>query len=86
MNNIEDYFCKLRFDADHHLGLGDIRLTIAMQEELIAMYNKEVKDKEKLSELLTYASRLLHRYLPTEDSLTDYYKEELEMRKIRGGK
>ena len=36
---------KLRFHPKHHLGLGDIRLTIAQQDELIA-------EIERLRELL----------------------------------
>ena len=32
---LAEYFKKLRFDKNHHLGLGDIRLTRAMQDEII---------------------------------------------------
>jgi hypothetical protein len=32
----EEWFKKLRFDDNHHLGLGDIRLTIGQQEEILA--------------------------------------------------
>ena len=32
--DIRDCFKQLRFDKNHHLGLGDIRLTIAQQEEI----------------------------------------------------
>ena len=32
----EEWFKKLRFDEYHHLGLGDIRLTIGQQEEILA--------------------------------------------------
>ena len=35
MKKTEEYFKELRFNADHHLGLGDVRLTIAQQEELV---------------------------------------------------
>lgn len=31
---IRECFKQLRFDKNHHLGLGDIRLTIAQQEEI----------------------------------------------------
>ena len=34
-DTIEEYFKKLRFDKNHHLGLGDIRLTIGQQEEIV---------------------------------------------------
>jgi hypothetical protein len=40
-----DYFHKLRFDPKHHLGLGDIRLTIAQQEEIIEIVNNIIKSK-----------------------------------------
>jgi hypothetical protein len=32
---LERYFKNLRFHKDHHLGSGDIRLTIGQQEEII---------------------------------------------------
>lgn len=36
---VSDYFSKLRFDKNHHLGMGDIRLTIAQQEEIVEFFN-----------------------------------------------
>jgi len=45
VKEIEEYFYKLRFDENFHLGLGDIRLTIAMQEEIIAIADKESHEK-----------------------------------------
>ena len=30
-----EYFAKLRHDPKHHLGLGDIRLTMAQQQEVL---------------------------------------------------
>lgn len=33
-HSLESYFDRLRKDPAHHLGLGDIRLTLAQQEEL----------------------------------------------------
>jgi hypothetical protein len=32
--DLRKYFEQLRFDKNHHLGLGDIRLTIGQQEEI----------------------------------------------------
>jgi hypothetical protein len=43
MNEIENYFHKLRFDKNHHLGLGDIRLTIAQQDELVALFKQKLQ-------------------------------------------
>ena len=42
-----DYFHTLRFDPKHHLGLGDIRLTVAQQEEIIEMVDKILSPGEK---------------------------------------
>jgi hypothetical protein len=33
-------FEQLRFDKNHHLGLGDIRLTIAQQEEICELVDR----------------------------------------------
>lgn len=37
IEEIRDYFEKLRLDPDHHLGMGDIRLTMGQQEEILEM-------------------------------------------------
>jgi hypothetical protein len=34
---LEQFFLKLRFDKAHHLGLGDVRLSLGQQDELIAV-------------------------------------------------
>lgn len=34
---LAEYFQKLRFAPEHHLGGGDIRLTMAQQDEVVAM-------------------------------------------------
>jgi coproporphyrinogen III oxidase-like Fe-S oxidoreductase len=50
MNELEDYFKKLRFDENHHLGMGDIRLTIAQQEEIVEMVKGLLKnDHQRMS-------------------------------------
>lgn len=33
--SLTTYFRALRFDENHHLGLGDIRMTLGDQEELL---------------------------------------------------
>jgi len=43
-------FNRLRFDKTHHLGLGDIRLTVAEQEEI----EKELKRALKKAYLRGY--------------------------------
>ncbi|MFA5355284.1 MAG: hypothetical protein WC302_00900 [Candidatus Paceibacterota bacterium] len=38
----EQYFKELRFDEKHHLGLGDIRLTVAQQEEIVKLAEEKI--------------------------------------------
>jgi len=47
---LDFYFRQLRFAPKHHLGLGDIRLTIAMQDKIVssaklAMSNAEAQTR-----------------------------------------
>ena len=42
------YFEKMRSDPKHHLGLGDIRLTLAEQEEIVDAINSVPRNEEKL--------------------------------------
>jgi hypothetical protein len=35
--SVADYFDKLRRDDNHHLGLGDVRLTLGQQEDVVQM-------------------------------------------------
>jgi hypothetical protein len=37
------YFMDNRFDKNHHLGLGDIRLTKGQQEDIISKIEEEMK-------------------------------------------
>lgn len=45
-SNIRQYFRTLRFSEHHHLGLGDIRLTMSQQEEVIRKF-EELEDQIK---------------------------------------
>ena len=38
--DIRKCFEQLRLDKDHHLGMGDIRLTIGMQEEICELVER----------------------------------------------
>ena len=38
--SLRECFNQLRFDKNHHLGLGDIRLTIAQQEEICELVER----------------------------------------------
>ncbi len=44
---LREYFAKLRNDPKHHLGLGDIRLTMAQQDEVIALAARPVEGEKK---------------------------------------
>ena len=43
-------FRELRFSKNHHLGLGDIRLTIAMQDEIEELIKGMTVAERKISE------------------------------------
>jgi hypothetical protein len=38
--DLRKFFEQMRFDKNHHLGLGDIRLTIAQQEEICELVER----------------------------------------------
>ena len=38
--SLRECFKQLRFDKNHHLGLGDIRLTIAQQQEICELVER----------------------------------------------
>lgn len=38
--DLRKFFEQLRFDKNHHLGLGDIKLTIAQQEEICELVER----------------------------------------------
>ena len=44
-------FEQLRFDKNHHLGLGDIRLTIAQQEEICELVERFYRCRERFRAL-----------------------------------
>ena len=48
-------FKQLRFDKDFHLGLGDIRLTVGMQEEI----DEHIAELEEQNIQLEFALKLL---------------------------
>lgn len=50
--NVRRMFDELRFDRNHHMGLGDIRLTIAQQDEVVA-------EAERLAARLAEAERFI---------------------------
>lgn len=47
-------FSEMRFDSKTHLGLGDIRLSIGVQERIVKIIDKYEKEMEtKYNELKT---------------------------------
>lgn len=42
---VEKYFEDCRFNSKLHLGLGDIRMTIGMQEEVLKMIAKATRQE-----------------------------------------
>lgn len=56
MDRIEKYFKNLRFDENHHLGLGDIRITFAQQEQVLSLC------KAAMSELKDHGQAIEDRY------------------------
>lgn len=49
---MEEFFRNLQSDKDHHLGLGDIRLTMDQQEDIIKTIRQAYKDIYVLFEIL----------------------------------
>jgi len=41
---LSNYFRGLRFDPSHHLGCGDIRLTIGQQDEIVEAMKRSAPD------------------------------------------
>ena len=59
---LKSIFDALRNDPQHHLGLGDIRLTIAQQDEILAMFSP-LPPAEGVDEILQMLySALNHDY------------------------
>lgn len=59
MTDINKYFHDMRFDESKHLGLGDVRITIAEQEELISL----IKERDaKIAELQSHWAKLVKDY------------------------
>lgn len=49
---IQDFFRDLRSSSEHHLGLGDIRLTMEQQEDIIKTIEQQYKNEYVPFELL----------------------------------
>jgi len=49
---LHDYFRAMRFDPAHHLGLGDIRLTIGQQDDLVVAAERAHVGKPNASDQL----------------------------------
>jgi hypothetical protein len=47
--DISKCFEQLRFDKNHHLGLGDIRLTIEQQDEICKLVNSNLYKSDAIA-------------------------------------
>lgn len=56
MKELAEYFHKLRMDEKHHLGLGDIRLTIGQQDEICTMVANFISSSPVLTDSLPLSS------------------------------
>ena len=54
-------FKRLRFDKDHHLGMGDIRLTSGQQDALENTFEAKEKKIEELKDIVIKAMRILYK-------------------------
>lgn len=45
--SLAECFQQLRFDTAHHLGMGDIRITIGQQEEIVDLVEIDKQDYAK---------------------------------------
>ena len=71
---LEDYFFALRHNKAHHLGLGDIRLTIGQQEEILENMSESdesypgiAADYAEAIYVLDQCRRVMARYAPATD-------------------
>ena len=57
----KELFKRLRFDKNHHLEMGDIRLTRGQQEALENTFEAKEKKIEKLKDIVIKAMRILYK-------------------------
>jgi len=53
--SLEKCFEELRNDKNHHIGLGDIRLTIGQQEEIVKLVNEKIEERFTFQEVASIA-------------------------------
>lgn len=80
MKTLADIFHDLRFDKYHHLGLGDIRLTLGHQEEIAELYDARIRLLETALSTAAYhwrewmdEARGIH---PLDDSSNDEWRDD----------
>jgi hypothetical protein len=66
-SDVSEYFHKLRHDPAHHLGLGDIRLTVAQQEEIARAVQPPSAAPMKMHVDYEWQSQRLERDGPEEE-------------------
>ena len=82
---LSELFHELRHDKNHHLGLGDIRLTVGQQEEIEAMFAALEAERDALKMELVNERKLHLGYLLVEDYITaiDYNAQMKELAIMR---
>lgn len=60
MKELAEYFHKLRMDEKHHLGLGDIRLTIGQQDEICTIVANFISSSPVLAYSLPLSENCEH--------------------------
>lgn len=73
MSEWKQRFEKMRFDPKHHLGMGDIRLTVGQQEEVLADLREWISVEDRLPE--NYNSVLVYSENGTEDVEYGFHTE-----------
>ena len=73
--DLEAFFERLRFDKTRHIGLGDIRLTIADQDELLSLTRSVAQPSaptvDQIMEVVRKADKDWHDYYDDEEFWED---------------
>jgi len=76
---LEVYFLKLRHDKKYHLGLGDVRLTIAMQEEIVSSLSKETSLLRQIAANLLALSQYDDFFVDGDEYASRKYNETINL-------
>ncbi len=77
--NLQEYFLKLRFDKSSHIGLGDIRLTLGQQDEILDAFAARPEGAQQYRDALdkaAYALFQLKRFVDMPEAAIDFCRKE----------